>query len=53
MCGRYALELSGGEWASQLGVTLGSAASWHAAWNVAPTSMAPVMFEVQQTRAFG
>ena len=34
MCGRYALELSGGELASLLGVTLGSAVSWHAAWNV-------------------
>ncbi len=43
MCGRYALELSGGELASLLGVGLGSAMNWRAAWNVAPTSMAPVM----------
>lgn len=48
MCGRYALELSGGELASLLGVTLGSAASWQAAWNVAPTTMAPVMVGCQE-----
>lgn len=43
MCGRYALELSGVELASILGIESGAAEGWAPSWNVAPTTVAPVV----------
>ncbi len=43
MCGRYALDLGGGELASLLGCHVGTAGAFKARWNIAPTVPVPIM----------
>ncbi|MHC4246383.1 MAG: SOS response-associated peptidase [Planctomycetota bacterium] len=43
MCGRYALDLGGGELATLLGCRDDTAGGFAARWNIAPTTTAPIM----------
>lgn len=46
MCGRYALDLGGGELAKLLGCPDATAGACEARWNIAPTTRAPVLSSV-------